>query len=175
MKILATNTVFASKYFKIHKNTLERDGKTFTKDFVERNPVVLIIPYTKNNEVYIESQFRDAFNRTNLEIVAGTIEENGDPLETAKRELHEEAGLTAKTWKKIAQWELSANMNAPIHLFAATDLELGEQHLDFDEEIAIIKLSLEKVLEKIDQGEIVTASHIAALLLFDRLRKEGKL
>lgn len=175
MKVLSTQTVYTSKYFKINKNVLERNGKTFTKDFIERNPVVIIIPYTANYEIYMESQFRDALNATSLEIVAGTIEEGGDSLETAKRELHEEAGLTAKTWKKIAEWDLSVNMNAKIHFFTATDLEEGEQHLDFDEEITIIKMPLEKVMEKIASGEIIGASHIAALLLFDRLRKEGKL
>ena len=118
---------------------------------------------------------RDALNRMSLELVAGTIEKDGDPLETAKRELREESGFTAKNWKKLYEWDLSANMNAKVHLFAATDLEPGKQKLDFDEEIEIIKLPIEKVLEKIENAEITAASHIAAILLFDRLRKEGKL
>jgi len=173
MKLLSTKTVFSSKYFKVNQNVIERNGKKFTKDFVERNPVVLIIPYTAD-EVYLESQFRDALGKMNLEIVAGTIEVGGDPLETAKRELKEEAGLIAKTWKKIAEWQLSPNMQAKIHVFAATDLETGEQQLDFDEEITIIKMPLQKALKNIETGEMITASHIAALLLFERLVKERK-
>jgi ADP-ribose pyrophosphatase len=175
MKILSTKTIFTSKYFKINQKVIERNGKTFTKDFIERNPVVMIIPYTKDNEVYIESQFRDALNRMSFELVAGNIEGSDDPLESAKRELKEEAGLSAKTWKKLYEWDLSASMNAKIHLFAATDLEESEQHLDADEEITVLKMPLVDALKKVEDGEMVTASHLAALLLFDRLRKEGKL
>lgn len=120
-KILSTKTVYISRYFKVHQRVIERNGRTFTKDFVERNPVVLIVPHTKE-KIYIESQYRDALEGMSLEVVGGTIEEGGDPLETAKRELHEEAGLTGKTWKKIAEWNLSANMQAKIHVFAVTDL-----------------------------------------------------
>ena len=74
-----------------------------------------------------------------------------------------------------AEWDLSAIITMKMHVFAATDLEEKEQKLEFDEEIEIIKLPLEKILQKIDDGEITIASNIAALLLFQRLRKEGKL
>ena len=175
MKVLSSKTVYKSKYFKIEQRVIERNGKTYTKDFLVRNEVVLIIPYTATNELYMESQFRDALQGLSFEVVAGTIEAGDDPLETAKRELSEEAGLTAKTWNKIAFWDLSANMEAKIHVYAATDLEEGKQHLDDDEEIKILKLPLEKVLEKIYNGEMTTASQIATLFLFKKLREEGKL
>lgn len=174
MSILSTKTVYTAKYFKVIQKEVQRNGKIFTKDFIERTPTVFIIPYTQD-EIYIESQFRDAYEKKLLEIVAGKIEGNDDPLETAKRELFEEAGLRAKKWVKIAEWELSANMLSKIIVFAATELEEQKQQLDLDEEIEIIKLPLEKILHKIDEGEITIASNIAALLLFQRLRKEGKL
>lgn len=174
MKILSTNIIFASKYFKVNQKRIERHGKTFTKDFIERNPTVLILPYTAN-DIYIESQYRDAFGHTSLEVVGGTIEEGDDPLVTAQRELREETGLVAKTWKKLYEWNLSANMLAKIYIFAATDLVEGEQHLDSDEEITLLKLPVVEVIKKIEDGEITVTSHIAALLLFDRLQKGGKL
>lgn len=175
MKVVSTKTVFTSKYFKINQSIIERTGKTFTKDFIEKNPCVMVIPYTEKNEIYVTSQFRDSLNQVTLELVAGNIEKNDDPLESAKRELKEEAGLIARTWKKLYEWELVGSMKAKFYVFAATDLEEGEQQLDFDEEITIMKLPLEKILQKIENAEINIASHIAGLLLFDRLRKEGKL
>jgi ADP-ribose pyrophosphatase len=174
MSVLSTKTVYTSKYFKVIQKTIERNGQKFTKDIIERNSSVIIIPYIKD-EIYLESQYRDSFDRMNLEVVQGTITTGDDPLETAKRELQEEVGLTAKTWKKLAEWELSAILKAKQYIFAATDIEQTEQHLEFDEEIEVMKMPLEKVLHKIENGELTTASHIAALLLFDRLRREGKL
>jgi ADP-ribose pyrophosphatase len=175
MKILTTTAVYTSRYFQIIKHKIERNGNTFTKDFIVRNPTVHIIPYTSNNDIYMESQFRDALGGLALEVVAGTIEEGGDPLETAKRELHEETGLSAKTWKKIAEWDLSVNMQAKIHVYAATDLEEGKAHLDDEEEIETIKMPLDKIMDKIKTGELTAASHIASLYLFKQLREEGTL
>jgi len=174
MSILSTKIVYTSKYFEVLQKVVRRNGKSFTRDFVIRTPSVFIIPYTQE-EIYIESQFRDAYEKKIFEIVAGKIEANDDPLESAKRELLEEAGLRANKWEKIAEWELSANMQAKIHVFIATDLEKQKQQVDFDEEIEILKLPFKKVLKKIDDGEIIIASHIAALLLFDKLKREGKI
>lgn len=174
MKILSTNTVFSSKYFTIERNILERNGKTFTKDFIHRTPTVFIIPYT-NDEIYLESQYRDAFKKNLIEIVAGKIELNDSPLEAAKRELQEEAGLTANKWVKIADWDLSANMQSKIYVYVATDLSEHKQNLDEDEQIEIIKMPINKIIDKIANGEITIASNIAALLLFDKLKNGGKL
>src|SRR5207249_891280 len=98
--------------FRIIQKQIERNGKTFTKDFIERSSVVSILPITDNGEVYLERQFRDAFGKEILEIVAGTMENDDNPLESAKRELQEETGLTATEWKQLASWELSVNMNS---------------------------------------------------------------
>ena len=66
-------------------------------------------------------------------------------------------------------------MIAKIHVFAASDLKEGETELEYDEIIQTIKMPLDLVLDKISKGEITVASHVAAILLFANLRKEGKL
>jgi ADP-ribose pyrophosphatase len=174
MSVLSRKTVFTSKKFNVIQHVIKRNGKTFTKEIIERRSVIVVIPYT-DKEIYIQSQYRDALEKVTLEVVQGTIEEGDDPEETAKRELREEAGLVAKTWKKLAVWDVNAMMNMKMYVFAATDLEEKEQKLEFDEDIEIMKMPLGKVLEKIENGEMTIGSHIAAILLFDRLKKEGKL
>lgn len=174
-KIISTKTVYQSKFFKVDQVEIERDGKRFTKDFIERVPVVFILPYTAQNEIYLELQYRDIFQKSLLEIIAGQIDPEEDPLEAAKRELQEETGLQAKNWKKVATWQVGANQKQTIHLFFATDLEEGEQQLDEDEEIETVKLSLDEALQKVENGEISIGSHAATILLFDKLKREGKL
>ncbi len=175
MKVLSSKTVYSSKYFRIQQEQIERDGRTFTKDFIERNAVTIIIPYTADNEIYMESQFRDALGERSLEIVAGHVEEGEEPLETAKKELKEEAGLTAKTWHTLGLWDLNINMRAKVHVYAATDLTEGETALEEDEDITIVKMPLDEVIKKVEEGKVRAASHIAALLLFKKMREEGKL
>lgn len=175
MKILSTEVTYTAKYFKINRKTLERNGKTFTKDFIERVPVVMIIPYTADGQVYLESQYRDAHKRKCIEVIAGHMEEPFDPLENAKRELEEETGLTAKKWKLIAQWEQTPNMNAPLYIFAATDLTHGEQRLDADEEIEVVKMPVAEAVQQIVDGTMDIALEIAPLLFFEKLWKEGEI
>jgi ADP-ribose pyrophosphatase len=175
-KIIAKKEVFKSRHFSIDHITVGKNGKTFEKDLIERIPIVLVLPYTKDNEVYLELQYRDAFEKKILEVVAGSMDHpDEEPLTAAKRELKEETGLSAATWKPLGTWELSVNMKAKIHVFLATDLTEGQAHLDEDEIIEVVKMPLNEALIKIETGEIMAASHIALLLLFDKLRKEGKI
>lgn len=171
--VLSETTTFQSRYFRVKHVTLKRDGKTFTKDIIERNQVVFILPVTQQNEVYLVSQYRDALHRTLLEIVAGTMTDGEDPLVAAQRELEEETGLTAKQWDKIATWELSANMSAPIHLFLARDLTEGDSHTDEDEDLSVVKMPLEEAVQKALDGKIEAASHVGGILFLNAILKEG--
>ena len=172
-KIISEETVFKSRYFQIDKVTVERDGKKITKDILRRTPTVIILPVNSEGEIYLVSQFRDSMQERLLEAVAGHMEEGETPLEAAKKELKEETGLSAKTWKQLSTFYVSANMDAYVHIFYATDLEEGKQDLDEDEDIKIVKLAFEKALKKIDTGEIRVSSNIASLLLLDRWRREA--
>lgn len=173
MGVLSTKTVYKAKYFSIIQKEIERNGKRFTKDFIERNSVVSILPLTDQGELYLEKQYRDAFGKEILEIVAGTMDNDDNPLEAAKRELQEETGLTATTWKQLATWELSVNMNSKQYIFVATGLSEGKSQLDDDEEITLVKISFEQAVEKVISGEICASVHAAAILLYDKLKKEG--
>lgn len=174
-ELLSEETVYEAKYFRLKRKVIKRKGKTFTKDFIERNSVVTILPFTENGELYLEKQYRDAFGKELIELVAGNIENDTDPLESAKRELKEETGLTAQKWKLLATWELSANMNSKNYVFVATGITEGTTELDDDEEIEVLKLPFEQVLAKVQSGEMFVSLHVAALLLYDKLQREGKI
>lgn len=174
-KIISKQDMFASKFFKVSRMELEKDGKTRTKDFIERTPFVLVVPLTAHDEIYMVSQYRDALRKVSLEIVAGQMDPDEDPLEAAKRELQEEAGLSAKTWKKVATLHVSANMIGQSHVFVATDLTEGETNFDEDEDIETVKMPFKEAINKVLSGEIDVASNIAALLLVDKMKGEGKI
>ena len=175
MSTISKKVVYQAKYFAIEQKVIERNGKTFTKDFINRNPAVFILPIAENGDVHLIRQYRDSFETYTLEVIAGMMEKSEDPLETAKRELQEETGLHAKKWTKIATWELSVNMNSPVHVYTASDLIEGQTHLDDDEVIERIVMPLDEAIEKIISGEIVASSHAAVLLLYDKMKKEKKI
>ncbi|HVF69357.1 MAG TPA: NUDIX hydrolase [Xanthomonadales bacterium] len=174
-KIISTNPAFKSKYFQVDKVTIDRNGKIITKDILSRTPTVIILPISAKDEIYLVSQFRDSYQEVLLETVAGHIEEGDTPLESAKKELQQETGLIAKTWKHISTIHTSANINDNIHIFYAEDLTEGSQNLDEDEDIEVVKMPFEKALKMIDTGEIRVSSNIASLLLLDRWRREANI
>lgn len=174
-KILSSKIVYSSTYFKINHVQIERDGKTFEKDIIEENPIVIVLPYTNNDEIYLASEYRDTFGKVILNCIGGKIDQGDELLTAAKKELREEAGLLATKWRHVSTWETAANIKRKINVFFATDLQLGNQHLEEDEKIEVVKLSLIEALNKIEKEEIPVGADIAAILLFDRLRREGKL
>lgn len=171
--ILSTKTVFQSKFFRVNQVEIERDGKKFTKDIIEETPIVVVLPYTKNGDIYLAREYRDALGKTILNTIGGKIDQDSDPLINAQRELEEEVGLKANVWKQVAEWERSATMKKKVYVFFATDLEEGMQHLDNDEKIELVKLTIQDAIEKIIKGEIIVEEDIATILLFDKLLKEG--
>lgn len=173
-KILSKKTTYKAKYFHVDQVVLERNGKQFTKDIIEKNSFVLIIALTDKNEIVLERQYRDALQKETLEIVAGTMEEGEtDTLAAAKRELREETGYTAKYWQQIGMMEVSANQKNTVYVFVATGLTAGETALDDDEEIEVIKIPINQVMEKVTSGEIFIATNVAALLKFNEMWKNG--
>jgi ADP-ribose pyrophosphatase len=172
--VLSGKTIFQSKYFKVTQIVVERNGKTFTKDIVERNPFVLILPITPDNEIYLVSQYRDALQKVSLEVIAGLIEPEEDPLVAAKRELQEETGLIAENVKPLLTGNVSPNMVNGGSVFVATELTQGKTDQDEDEDIQVVKMPIAQALKKIETGELSILTHIAALLLFVKLQKEEK-
>lgn len=173
-KIISQKNVFQSKFFRVNRAEIERNGKRFTKDLLERNDTVIILPITNSGEIYMIIQYRDSYGKSFIELPAGNMEQNDTPLVSAKRELSEETGLTANKWQQIATFITSANIKGLVHVFVARDLEKGQQSLEEDEEIRIFKVPIDDAIKKIETGEVQATAFVSALLMFDKLRKRGK-
>lgn len=127
----------------------------------------------KDGLVLLVEQYRPAAGRQMLEIPAGTIDRDESPLECAQRELQEETGYRAENWEPLGHlYPTPGYTNEVLHIFAASGLTKGEQHLDVSEDINVRWIPLQQVEEMIDQGEINDAKTIIAI--FKYLRKTGR-
>lgn len=176
-KIVSRKSVLKAKFFDVKKIVFrDRKGKEKIHHFVERDAIVSVFPLTDSYEIYLISEYRYMLGKTVLEAVAGHVDKKESTITAAKRELKEEAGISALQLEEIARVELSGSVfNCKSHLFLAKGLEFGETDLDEGEEIALVKMPLSQAVEKVMTGEINNASSMIGILMLDKLRREKKL
>ena len=159
------------------------DGRTSTREILGHPGAVAIVAIDPDDNVLFVRQWRTAAGRAMLEIPAGTLDivdaagtiEN--PELAAPRELEEETGYRAGTWRKLAAfWTAPGFASELMHLYLATDLRpahgdrLGP---DEDERLELSRLPFADALAAIEQGEICDAKSIVGLFWTARLRASG--
>ena len=123
-------------------------------------------------QVLLIRQFRHAAGETIWEIPAGVLEKGEKPIDCAIRELREETGARAEKVEHLTTiFTTPGFTDEKIHLFLATEIELGTANPEDDEEIETIIKPLGDVLEMVRDGTINDSKTISGLLLTkDRLR-----
>lgn len=166
-KKISSKIVYENPWFKVREDQVEKPGnRTGVYGVVETPPSVFIIALTENNEIYLTGLFRYPTGKYGLEVPAGGSD-NEDLLEAAQRELLEEVGLKAKTWKKAGQFTPWNGISSEVsHVFIAQDLEETGTQIDPNEGILEIKkVDFTKVFDLIKSGEISDGQTISALVL----------
>jgi ADP-ribose pyrophosphatase YjhB (NUDIX family) len=95
------------------------------------------------------------------------------PLDTAKRELHEEVGLKAEHYEMILEMQLSNSTSDEIsYSYVAKGLSYIGEEPEEDEQLIIRKLPFEEVFQMVMRGEIrdglAVASVLKAKILIDK-------
>jgi ADP-ribose pyrophosphatase len=135
------------------------------REIVEHPGAVAIVAVDLDGYVTLVRQLREATRKHLLELPAGTAEPGEEPLETARRELREECGLTGGEWRELAAfWTTPGFCRERMHLFAAEGVERGEPEPADDEELELVRWPLAAVSERL--GEIEDAKTLAGLLLY---------
>jgi ADP-ribose pyrophosphatase len=164
-KILQSRETLRSRVFFVRKEHWQApDGSTFERDTIVHPGAVAIIPFDAKGRVLLVRQFRPAIQDWLLEIPAGTLEKGEQPLACAKRELIEEIGFAAKTWKKLgAVFTAPGFCSEKIHLFKATNLKPAFAEQDEDEHIEPASMTMAEIRKAVKTGKIVDAKTLSAL------------
>jgi ADP-ribose pyrophosphatase len=159
----ATELVYDGKLFDV---TLERWGE-HKREVVEHPGSVAIVAVDVEGMLTLVRQRREAVRKELLELPAGTREEGEAPLETAKRELQEEAGLTGGTWREIVAFYTTPGFcRERMHLFFAHDLERGSGSPADDEDLELVRWPITEIASRL--AEIEDAKTLVGLLLYLR-------
>jgi len=123
-EVLDTSTVFAGRVWSVDRDVVRLGDGDVTRDVVRHPGAVAIMAYDGEGAVFLVHQYRHPVRRELWEPPAGLLDVEGeDPLEAARRELAEEADLTARTWHVLADVYASpGGSSEAIRLYLARDL-----------------------------------------------------
>jgi ADP-ribose pyrophosphatase len=165
-KTISSTPIFSGRIVRLRVDQVSLpDGRQSQREIVEHPGAVAILPLDVDNMIWMVSQYRKAVEQVLLEIPAGTLEENEDPLDCAKRELAEETGLKAGEWQEIIQYYCAPGFcDEKTIIYLARNLE-PESSLspDGDEFLELVKIPLKEAYQRVMDGQIVDGKSIIAI------------
>lgn len=117
-----------------------------------------------HSRVCLLRQYRYAAGGWLWELPGGRIEQGEEPLVSVKRELQEEAGITAAEWIPLSSFFSTPGFcDELLHLFIARDLHQGEPSTEQDELLEVHWLSVDEALDLCRTGQIVDAKTLVGI------------
>ena len=157
-KIRVTATQFAAP-----------DGTEFERDVVHHPGAVGVLPLHDDGSVTLVRQFRPPVGEEVLEIPAGLRDVDGEAtIDTAARELTEEAGLRAEHLEHLISFCSTPGMSDElVEVYVATGLHDVESALEGIEEqhLTVERMALRDALAMVQDGRIIDAKTVIALTL----------
>jgi 8-oxo-dGTP pyrophosphatase MutT (NUDIX family) len=130
-----------------------------------KNIAIGIIPVDDDLNTYLVGQYRYTLDQYSWEIVEGGGAIAVDPLESAKRELLEETGLTARRWERILGMHLSNSVSDEYAIvYVARELSQGAAQPEETEQLTVKKMPLEEAIGWVLSGKITDSMSVAGLL-----------
>ena len=171
-KTLSSRTAYQNDWIRVREDQVIRpDGKEGIYGVVEARIATGALALTPAREVYLIGQFRYALEEYSWEIIEGGTEPGETPLEAAKRELREEAGLEAARWEALGGEITLSNCHSSErgYLYLAEELREVEAAPEGTEVLRRKKLPLGEVLDMAAAGEIKDAMTLIALARLERM------
>ena len=178
--VVESEIVRRGRYLTFRVDTVERaDGTRAKRDVVGHPGAVAVLAIDPDDRVLMVRQWRSPAGREMLEVPAGTLDVDPatgaveDHALAARRELEEETGYRAGSWRLLTSfWTAPGFATELMHLYLATDLSAvdGERlGPDEDERLELEHVPWQEAIAAAERGEIVDAKSLVALLWLDRL------
>ncbi len=159
----------------------DKPEPTFTRVRVSHPGAVIVLAVDDDERVLCLSQYRHISQHVFVELPAG-LRDAGDepPIETAKRELREEAELAAAQWRQLLSTYPSAGLTNEVHeIFLARELShapRGNFALEHEEaEMEVFWTPMAHLLDAVLDGRVRQGPLAQAVLAYDVLKRRGEL
>ncbi|MBN1332921.1 MAG: NUDIX hydrolase [Synergistales bacterium] len=163
-KPVSRNILYRGRILNLRVDKVEfPNSKRTSREVIEHEAAVGIIPITQDDHVILVKQYRYAVSEALLEIPAGIVEKGEDPVKTASRELREETGYDAEKLTEIGRFYTSPGFsNELLILYLAESLFPSKLQEDEDEFIEVLhypfsELDQNFLKEKVRDGKTFAA------------------
>ncbi len=177
-EVLASETVHEGRIITLVKETVAMPGGGDSVREIVRHPgAVVVVALDDDERVVLVRQYRHPVGRYLWELPAGLRDADGEPpLETAQRELAEEARLSARRWSLLTtSYSTPGFCDEMVLVYLAEDLAEADvpegftvEHEELDMELARVPLA--DAVQQVFAGEIRNASAVIGLLAAAQVR-----
>ncbi len=172
-KKISSKLVYDGGVVKVYYDrVLTEYGNEAGRDVVRHIGGAGVIAVDEKGDILLVRQFRYAVGEELIEIPAGKLEPGEDPMVTARRELTEEAGVTAEHIAPLGKIIPTCGYcDEVIYVYEATGISAAQQNLDEDEHLTVFSMPLKEAVQAVMSGEIKDGKTVYAILaLNEKLR-----
>ncbi len=169
-ELLESREVFsAPPWIKVLRERVRLPGGRIVDDYhrIVLADCVIVYAQTDDGRVVVERQYKHGAQGVGLSLPAGAIDEGEDPLLAAQRELLEETGYEARTWKFVGRYAVNGNYGCGFaHMFLATGARLVATPDSGDlEHIEVELIDRKHLRQSVENGEIHLLGAVTGILL----------
>ena len=166
---ISSKILFKHHRVEVSEDTVRIEDGRILNDYIQitTNDHCVIIPINEHGQYLLFKQYKYGPRCTSFTFPAGNIENKEEPINAAKRELLEEAGLISEKWTALGSYTINGNQGVGrAHIFLAQNVVLDDKPLisgyeDIEEQIPIW-LDQQELKEHILSEKFVIISHALA-------------